>query len=188
MSAAWHEALADYQRKRAYSDGLPLGAPDEDAAVDAYCVAMDGLIVTPAPDRASVALKIRLIRERDCDVSDVWWDALLADIEAPQPPAPEFDAALAEFERCRQAEQAFSPGATLEEEAVAEPALEAIIEATDAAFDAMIAMPVTHAKHAALKLKAIDDQYDVCACGLDRDHLDQVKRELLSALQAGDPA
>jgi hypothetical protein len=64
-TSAWDEAFADYQAKRAFSDAMPLGTPNEDDAVDAYCRAMDHLIEeVPAPHTEALAIKIELAMER----------------------------------------------------------------------------------------------------------------------------
>lgn len=74
--ATWSSALADYDAKRALSDGLPSGDPGEDAALEAYCLAMDHLIENaPAPDLAAVLRKHELATER-CDgfgfITEFW--------------------------------------------------------------------------------------------------------------------
>ena len=60
----WDVALSSYRELRAASDALPSGHPDEDAAVDRYCVAMDALIALPAPSAGDLLLKLDLIGER----------------------------------------------------------------------------------------------------------------------------
>jgi hypothetical protein len=78
-TAAWDVALADYRAKRSHSDAMPLGAPGEDDAVDAYCAAMDHLInKVPAPTLAAVVLKLELAVERE--TIDGYDEALLADL------------------------------------------------------------------------------------------------------------
>jgi hypothetical protein len=52
----------------------------------------------------------------------------------------------------------------------------------------MIGWPVTDSRRVAMKLQAIDDQFDVCVCGLDRERFNQVMREAVAALGAGDAA
>ncbi len=65
LRIAWEEALAEYRSLRATSDALPLGAENEDAAVDACLDAMDRLLVeTPAPDLRAVSIKMELAQER----------------------------------------------------------------------------------------------------------------------------
>lgn len=65
-ASAWRAALATYRAKRAYSDALPLGHPEEDNAIDAYCEAFDQLMETPAPTGDALALKIEMAHQR-CD-------------------------------------------------------------------------------------------------------------------------
>lgn len=77
--AMWKRAKRIYQRARSYSDGLGDDDPAASRAIDTYCVAMDALIETPAPDLAAVAEKIELMRERGCDVAE-WADVMLADV------------------------------------------------------------------------------------------------------------
>lgn len=60
----WDAALTSYRVLRAASDALPSGHPDEDAAVDRYCVAMDALIALPAPKAGDLLLKLDLISDR----------------------------------------------------------------------------------------------------------------------------
>lgn len=76
--AEWDRAMGIYTRARSYSDRLPENDPAEDRAIDAYCEAMDRVIVTPAPDCLALATKIDLIVERDCHVVD-WLTSLAAD-------------------------------------------------------------------------------------------------------------
>lgn len=79
----WDRALADYQAKRAASDTMPLGTPNEDDAVDAYCEAMDYLInEVPAPDIAAVRVKLELAFARCADFgfSEDYQEAILADL------------------------------------------------------------------------------------------------------------
>lgn len=69
---SWEEALAEYHRLKAISDAMPLGADGEDEAIDAYCDAMDELVLRiapPSPD--ALATKIRLIKSRFGDLIDV---------------------------------------------------------------------------------------------------------------------
>lgn len=78
----WQEARAEYERLRAISDAMPLGAAGEDAAVDAYCDAMDALIATPAPNIQAAAFKLGLIQARSegSGTLDSYWQALSADL------------------------------------------------------------------------------------------------------------
>ncbi|QTH21968.1 hypothetical protein HRJ34_00040 [Rhizorhabdus wittichii] len=65
LQAAFDEALAEYRRVRAISDAMPLGAEGEDAAVDAFCIAMDHLIEeVRTPNLAAVVVKINLAEAR----------------------------------------------------------------------------------------------------------------------------
>lgn len=81
-SADFHAALARYRELRAISDAMPLGHPDEDAAIDAYCEAMDHLIErTPSPNGEALALKTEMARARFADdiMFEEYMDAFLAD-------------------------------------------------------------------------------------------------------------
>ncbi len=61
---------------------MPLGHPDEDAAIEACCEAMDYLIEkVPSPDGQALALKIEIARPR-CEgfgMFDEYLDAFAAD-------------------------------------------------------------------------------------------------------------
>lgn len=83
-TSAWDQALADYRTKRAFSDAMPLGTPNEDDAVDAFCRAMDHLIEkVPAPHAEALAIKLELVIERfDGDLPTWAQTALLADARA----------------------------------------------------------------------------------------------------------
>ena len=62
---SWDEALAEYERLKAISDAFPLGADGEDEALDAYCDAMDELVLRVAPPTPeALATKISLIKAR----------------------------------------------------------------------------------------------------------------------------
>ena len=80
----WQEAQAEYERLRAISDAMPLGTEGEDAAVDAYCAAMDALIAMPAPSIQAAAYKMDTIQDRFADASMTdsahAWQALRADL------------------------------------------------------------------------------------------------------------
>lgn len=80
----WQTARAEYERLRAISDAMPLGIKGEDAAVDAYCAAMDALIAMPAPSVQATAYKMDAIQDRFADASMTdsahAWDALRADL------------------------------------------------------------------------------------------------------------
>ena len=83
MDAArlWQEARAEYERLRSISDAIPPGTEGEDAALDAYCVAMDALIATPAPNVQAAAYKLALIQARaEGGTPDSYWQALSADL------------------------------------------------------------------------------------------------------------
>lgn len=95
----WHTAMARYRALRQYSHNLAPETPDavHDAAVDAYCTAMDDLIrKVPAPDLSCLSKKIELVRSRE-GMEDDYWDALTADIdrlhekEADAPANPAID-------------------------------------------------------------------------------------------------
>lgn len=76
----WEAALIDYQTKRAASDAMPLGTDGEDDAVDAWCEAMDHLILKiPAPNVAAVATKVELAMSRS-DFYEGFQKAILADL------------------------------------------------------------------------------------------------------------
>jgi hypothetical protein len=76
----WEAALADYEAKRAASDAMPLGTEGEDDALDAWCEAMDHLIVKiPAPNVAAVATKVELAMSRS-DFHECYQEAILADL------------------------------------------------------------------------------------------------------------
>lgn len=80
----WQEARAEYERLRAISDAIPLGTEGEDAAIDAFCAAMDALIAMPAPSIQAAAYKMEAIQDRFANASMTdsahAWDALRADL------------------------------------------------------------------------------------------------------------
>lgn len=84
VGRTWQTARAEYERLRAISDALPLGTQGEDAAVDAYCAAMDALIATPAPDVQAATYKVELIQDRTEGASGSdslpYWNALRTDL------------------------------------------------------------------------------------------------------------
>ena len=80
----WELAMAFYLAKRVHSDMLPPGTPGEDEAVDAYCEAMDYLVLkVPAPDGHALATKLRLAQDRWADfiMPDTWLETFIADAE-----------------------------------------------------------------------------------------------------------
>lgn len=80
----WELAMAFYLAKRVHSDMIPLGTPGEDEALDAYCEAMDYLVLKiPSPDGKALAAKLRLAKERWADLimPDAWLDTFIADAE-----------------------------------------------------------------------------------------------------------
>lgn len=84
-SLAWVAALTDYEAKRAYSDGLPIGHADEDTSIDVYCAAQDYLVENVrAPNAEAVIFKIELAKQRwdGLGTPDDWLDAFVADIRA----------------------------------------------------------------------------------------------------------
>lgn len=74
----WDKLNAAYLAARAYSDSLPDGHPDEDAAVDRYCAAMDLVVDAPAPDCDALATKIGYMRNREFYADD-WLEIFEAD-------------------------------------------------------------------------------------------------------------
>jgi hypothetical protein len=80
----WSAALADYAAKKAFSDALPMDDEEaSDAAIDAYCNAMDHLVVNVgAPDLDALAQKIQLATDRwqYVGVPNAWLDGFLADV------------------------------------------------------------------------------------------------------------
>ena len=82
----WDAALAEYEAARAWSDSLPEGHAQEDAAVDAYCDAMDHLVLNVrSPTLSAINRKIDLARKRwdaFCGCPDSWTDAIQTDLEA----------------------------------------------------------------------------------------------------------
>lgn len=77
----WQETRAEYERLRSISDAIPPGTEGEDAALDAYCVAMDALIATPAPNVQAAGYKLALIQARaEGGTPDSYWQALSADL------------------------------------------------------------------------------------------------------------
>lgn len=66
---AFFDALANYRGKRAESDAIDTDEDGCDEAIDAYCVAMDAVFNTPAPDAATLDLKLDLLIERYEDFS-----------------------------------------------------------------------------------------------------------------------
>lgn len=75
---AWNTAHQAYLSARAYFDALPMDAPDESAALDAWCDALDHLIENvPAPDGNALAIKLEMIGDRV--FSEKWIPAFVAD-------------------------------------------------------------------------------------------------------------
>ncbi|KKC27317.1 hypothetical protein [Sphingomonas sp. SRS2] len=65
---AFDHAYDAYRKLRAFSDAMADDDPQCDAAMDAYCVAMDHLIENVrAPDIASLRIKFNLIESRCAD-------------------------------------------------------------------------------------------------------------------------
>jgi hypothetical protein len=61
----WAEALAEYHRLRALSDTMRFSGAEDDAAIDAYCAAMDHLIErVPALSPRALMIKLDLALER----------------------------------------------------------------------------------------------------------------------------
>ena len=83
-SGEWDAALRDYHQKKATAEQM--GVTDEDgvdAAVDAYCMAMDHLVENVrAPSTDALIYKIELAKERwtDFAMPEEWLDAFTADI------------------------------------------------------------------------------------------------------------
>ncbi|RZF64002.1 hypothetical protein EWE75_13580 [Sphingomonas populi] len=83
-ASEWDAALSDYHQKKATAERM--GATDEDgvdAAVDAYCMAMDHLVENVrAPTFAALTYKIELAKERwtDFPMPEEWLNAFAADI------------------------------------------------------------------------------------------------------------
>lgn len=78
----WLTAYWEYERLRAISDAIPEGGEGEDAALDAYCVAMDAVIATPAPHVRDVRYKLELIRDRSegLGTPEMYWRAVADDL------------------------------------------------------------------------------------------------------------
>lgn len=78
----WDRALAAYTHARQFSDATPMGHPDEDARVAAYCEAQDILFETPAPSHEALVTKIDLIRDRfqDFVLNDELYGRIIADV------------------------------------------------------------------------------------------------------------
>lgn len=74
----WDKLNAAYLAARSYSDSLPDRHPDEDAAVDRYCAAMDLVVHAPAPDCEALATKIAYMRDREFYADD-WLEIFEAD-------------------------------------------------------------------------------------------------------------
>lgn len=85
LQAAWDEALRVYREARAVSDALPMDHPDEDAAVDRYCEAMDRLVQdVRAPNGAAFAIKLEFLRTRwdGFSLPEAWLNALMIDAKS----------------------------------------------------------------------------------------------------------
>lgn len=83
-ASEWNRALAKYRALRKVSDDMPPDTEGEDAAVDAWCKAMDYLVEEiPAPSCEALACKLELARERwdGFTIPDAWHDAFLADLK-----------------------------------------------------------------------------------------------------------
>ncbi len=76
--AHFDAALKAYKDARAYFDALPLDDPQECAALDAWCDALDHLILNvPAPDGEALATKMEMIGDRVFSMD--WIPAFIAD-------------------------------------------------------------------------------------------------------------
>lgn len=64
----FQSALAEYRRLKAISDAIPVGGDGEDAAVDAYCTAMDRVLGMPAQNAGDLTAKIELAAERFSEI------------------------------------------------------------------------------------------------------------------------
>lgn len=85
LQAAWDEALRVYQEARAVRDALPMDHPDEDAAVDRYCEAMDRLVQdVRAPNGGALAMKLEFVRTRwhGFSLPEAWLHALMIDAKS----------------------------------------------------------------------------------------------------------
>jgi len=79
----WEAALGRYQRLRARADRAPEGAPDIDALVEDYHIAMDHLVENVrAPDGDALIFKFDLAKERweGFDLHDDWYEAFKKDV------------------------------------------------------------------------------------------------------------
>lgn len=78
----WLKAYWEYERLRTISDAIPEGGEGEDAALDAYCAAMDVVIATPAPHVRDVRYKLELIRDRSegSGTPEMYWQAVADDL------------------------------------------------------------------------------------------------------------
>lgn len=79
----WDTALARYRALHQYSDNLAPETPDavQEDAMDAYCTAMDHLILNvPSPNLSALLEKMRLVHFREGTI-EYFWDALVADIK-----------------------------------------------------------------------------------------------------------
>lgn len=83
--AAFEAAFKAYTDARAYFDALPFDHPQERAALDAWCDALDHLILNvPAPDGEALATKMEMIGDRVFSMD--WIPAFVADARRLSPP------------------------------------------------------------------------------------------------------
>lgn len=79
----WEAALRDYQMKRRYCDSLHVDDLRSEAALDAYCIAMDHLVENvPAPNTDALLYKMELAKERwdGFSLPTEWMDAFMSDV------------------------------------------------------------------------------------------------------------
>jgi len=158
---------------------------ESERLADVRDAAEDALMAYPAPDAAGFALKY-MIAHGAGRYTDCWNGLLEADARRliEKEANTSFEAAHAEFLRLRAIELAFTETSSL---AMAD-AFDAAIEATQAAFDAMLAIPVASARHVGAKLAAMVEFYDLPAIGIDRDLFAVVTAEIDTILLGKDAA
>ncbi|MDE1915018.1 MAG: hypothetical protein KGJ57_04965 [Sphingomonadales bacterium] len=112
--ADWNAALAEYEAARAWSDSLPEGHAQEDAAVDAYCDAMDHLVKgvrATSPEALSRKIELSKGRWESIAIPDEWLNAFQADLAAwgqarhePVASRIEWNATMEAYDAAREAE------------------------------------------------------------------------------------
>ena len=89
-----------------------------------------------------------------------------------------FDTPHASYRACKDFEDTLPPATSDEDET----RFDAAVDATDAAFKAMISVETVDPKVLAVKLAALEEYYDLFCCGLDRKIGAKLVADIIGAL------